>query len=251
MTTTKDRDAAIRKKHRKGSYRDPARDRGTSKQAKRKARRDKIKKDVRQVPTTSLVTEDDDYVPSDTRYQPHERMGIMFHALQTSIEEACEVSGVTHQTLYKWFREEGGVTEIKAYVQSKAEVSLHKMLDTFLGDLPRRLQDLDNEEYFETFRSMLSSAEKAGLFRNPASDVGKRGGGRSGESPEGTEGQGGIHFHITPPASSQETASPKDQDKETASSSNTSSPDDTPAPTPPEDASEASPPEDLPSVFDD
>ena len=85
----------------------------------------------------------------------------------------------------------------KAYIASKVEVGLHGAIDAFLGDLPNRLATLDDEEYFETFRTLLATAEKAGLFRDRP-QVG--GGGEAGKGAKDTEGgKVSIDFHITPP----------------------------------------------------
>ena len=251
MTTTKDRDAAIRKKARKGGYRDPARDLGTSKKARRrkKARQHKngsTSPDARQVSTGEsdspgeeslpvAIEDDEEDLATTVRYGPDERISIMLHALQTSVEEAAEKSSCTKDTIYRWFTEEGGIGPIREYVKSKAEVSLHETLDTFLGDLPRRLSGLDNEEYFETFRTLMESAEKAGLFGGAGMSRGKTGGGSSENSPEGTDQQG-IHFHLTAPAPSSETASPTPD-----------MPDMTSPGAPPEEEAESS----NPSVFDE
>ena len=222
---TKRRDKAIREASKKGTYVDPARHLGTSKKAvKKKARRLKADK-ARQVSNRKSPTKEEMeaqpgteiYVPEDNPVAAiksrAERMGIMFFALQTSIEQAAEEYAVAKDTIYRWFKEEGGLAEVRAFLASKVEASLHSTIDMFLKDMPRRLKGLDDEEYFDTFRTLLASAEKAGLFRDapPASTApsSRRQAGSSETSPEGTEGNG-IHFHITqPPASEPTSPAPK------------------------------------------
>lgn len=245
MTTTEEHDRAIRRASRAGTYQDPTRSRGTSKPARRRKRVRQLNRAKSSNLTSELLptkSQEDEDASTEvaTYYKSHERMGIMFFAIQTSVEEAAEVAGVTKDTIYRWFQEEGGIVQIKEYVQSKVEVSLHETIDLFLGELPNRLEGMSNKEYFSTFRELLHAGEKAGLFTKPAIQRGGKGGGSSGssgESPGDTE-QPGIHFHLTSPPAPEE---PKGPDSVKPSPTQTSTPEEA-------EAKEEAP---MPSVFDE
>ena len=226
---TERHDRAIRRASREGNYKDPARNLGTSMKSKRK-RTNRLARDKAAKTKTPAIYEPEDN-PIAVMRSRSERMAVMFFALQTSVELAAEEYGVHKDSIYRWFKEEGGLAEVRAYIAARVETSLHHTIDLFLQDLPRRLETLDDETYFDTFQALLNSAEKAGLFRDRGvGRGGKRVTGESGDSPEEPDGSG-IHFHITAPPASDSSSAP------------------TPTPTP--DSSPPKAEDKNPSVFDE
>lgn len=198
-TATKRRDKKLRENQ--GEYVDPARYRGAKKNKLfRKIKPSKLRK--KEPPTDMQV-----YRPEEGEsrtYTSQEKFGIMQVALATSVEEAATEFSCSTISIYKWFKEVGGIREIREYVSSKAGITLYKAITSFLEDLDRRLEEASEEEYFETFRKLLSVMRESGLSVNSGESE------RGPVHPQGT----GITLNFNPPGSdSQGNDSKEDKDR--------------------------------------
>lgn len=189
---TKRRDRKLREN--KGDYVDPARYRGAKKNKLfKKAKTIPKTKRSKKEPFTNLQVYRPEEGESKT-YTSQEKFGIMQVALATSVEEAATEFHCSTISIYKWFKEVGGIREIREYVSSKAGITLYKAITTFLEDLDRRLEEASEEEYFETFRKLLSVMRESGLSVNQGESDGNPG------HPQGT----GITLNFNPPGSNPE-----------------------------------------------
>lgn len=199
---TKSRDKKIR--NQPDNWRDPARDRASHlKLHKHKGpKRSKRPKTPRRGNKAVAIYEPKDY--EERHYTDAEKFGIMQAALSTSVEQAAKKYECSSFSIYRWFKEVGGIREVKEYVASRASIGLFKAIDLFVEDLDRRLEEASDEEYFETFRKLLTIARDAGLTVD---------GGRSGETPgEAQAGRITLNFGSSPPGSEpDENGKPKEE----------------------------------------
>ena len=162
MKSKRDRqDAAITNTK---DYVDPARKRLEKKKGRRFAstqltehRRQKAARSHTKTPFTpeENTALDERISLEGTTLPRHERLGIMFIAVSNGVSAASKQFDVPRQTIYHWFREEGGFEEINAYVESAARVGFNKLQTTLYEEIERRMQDASDEELFESFRKLM------------------------------------------------------------------------------------------------
>ena len=211
MTAASKRDAKLRDMP--DGYVDPARGRKKHKTVRRVKQERKARERAKLAPLTE--EEEREFEPRDPLLPPHQRQGIMFLALQKSVAVAAQECEVSEGTIYKWFKEEGGIEAIRGYVVSKAEVSFYKMLDATAQRLLDTIKDATPEELQERFLKMLETADRAGL-----SVAGGRKGrrGESADSPEHPDKTPPVTLVFNPPAlpdkkdEGKEASPPKDED---------------------------------------
>lgn len=135
---------------------------------------------------------------STTTIPRHARLGIMFMALQEGVTPIAKRFEIPESTLYTWFREEGGIQEIREYVAETASVALQRLVQVTCDELQSRMLDAPTPELFETFRKMLEVGETSGLVRRRRGGSGSGSGSESGERPSPTPG---IVLQFNTPAS--------------------------------------------------
>lgn len=121
----------------------------------------------------------------------HARLGIMFMALQSSIPQAAKLFKVPESTLYAWFREEGGIQEVREYVAEKANVSFQRLVQVMCDELSSRMEGAPNDELFASFRKMVEAGE--GMIK-------KRKRAESESGPEGAPAPSVVLQFSSPPA---------------------------------------------------
>ncbi len=191
---TDKRDRAIRSQP--GNYVDPARYRGRSGHKKKKrllssssVETPKLsgrlsprnrKKNLQARAARSGVREvDTSLAPT---YTDDEKFALMYLCIRSNVKTVSQQEQIPENTLYGWFRQVGGIDRVREFVASKAEVSFYNLIDETAQEIRHRLKEASNEELFETFREMLSVADKAGIASPERS---KKGGGESGGVPGG------------------------------------------------------------------
>lgn len=197
------RDKAIRDSP---SYKDPVR-----KQRKRKRHVDSGSGRISRKERTSDLAASS---PTAT-FPRHERMAIMLDAVGIGVPAAAKKYEMSSTTLYGWFREEGGLTEVREYVESRMEVSFHESLEAAFEELKLRMAGATDAQLFATLRKKLQTEAGAG---------GSRGRGKSGESgnpSEGAQVPGVSLIFNTPPASLPEGKSTRSSSKGNDSPSDT------------------------------
>ncbi len=112
--------------------------------------------------------------PHDEKsYSSAERMGIMMLAVQEGVPHTAEKFKMPERTIYSWFREEGGIAEVRAYVESKASASFMRAIDAACNEVVKRLANATDEQVMVTFRKMLEVGTTDKLYqREPADEAG-------------------------------------------------------------------------------
>src|SRR3990167_2432721 len=188
------------------SYRDPARKRRVHRHIVVESRRlsNSAKQVSREPPEHAVPGAPDEEAPDQDggaqtlRYPRHARLGLMFMALQSSVARVAKQYGIPSETLYSWFREEGGIQEIREYVASSAGVAFQRLVQLTCDELALRLKDSSSEELFSSFRKMLEVGERTGLVKAGSRGVGG-GAVESESSPEHPPRSPQIVLQIVPP----------------------------------------------------
>lgn len=183
------RDAALRAQPE--GYVDPARRRKPSRDVRTASRITRAARRARLAPLVQPPESRGEGEKGLTVVPRHERLGIMFLALQHGVTAVSEQFNIPESTLYMWFREEGGIQEVREYVASRASVAFQRVIQAACDELSARMHDAPNDELFASFRKMIEVGDTV----RPR---GRKGGGESERSPEGTPSPITLQFIGSP-----------------------------------------------------
>lgn len=174
----------------------------TSKRNRKKNLEDRAKRSGVEIDSTAL----------EPTYTDDEKFALMYLCIRSSVKTVSQQEQIPENTLYGWFRQVGGIDSVRSFVASRAEVSFYDLIDSTAQEIRHRLKDASDEELFETFRTLVSAADKAGLS---APERRGRGAGESdGVLTHGEANRITLNFGSSPPGTASQG---KDEDEEKVS----------------------------------
>ena len=117
-------------------------------------------KPVERTPKPSLPTKTEPIKLVGGEIPRPQRLGLMLLAVQHSVREVSKEYDVPEDTIYGWFRSEGGIIAVKEYVASAAQVSFSRLIASTCDELESRMRQAPTEELFTSFREMLRVQEQ-------------------------------------------------------------------------------------------
>jgi hypothetical protein len=101
------------------------------------------------------------------RYSETERLGAMSLAVVTNPATASEQTGIPVTTIVTWCDKQGGLIKVRSYLEAAAIDSLAAAKRALSVEMIRRMKELPDGEFAQTFRELLVAASKAGQADAP------------------------------------------------------------------------------------